>query len=487
MLESARARLRATTSLAAVTVLATTATVLAPEGSAGAAESVVSAATKPDIVLVLLDDARLDDLSAAPDVVRRIGGRGVTLTNFYASFPLCCPARATLLTGEYPHNHGVLGNKAPTGGFAEFDDSSTLATWLTDEYRTALVGKYFNEYRPPYQPPGWDVWMAPRHTYDYTSPAWWIARGTTAEDVSKPGYQTDTMGDLASQFITANAGRAEPYFLYTSIVAPHAGLPADPDDPAGIPTPYVKPMYRDAQAGARLDDPAFNEADTSDKPWDPAPLTPAEIAGLNEANAQRREAVMSAEDAVNKILDALEAAGTLDETYVLFMSDNGYILGEHRLRGGKVAPYEVSNHVPFMVSGPGIPRGAALDAVTAQVDFAPTVMAMAGKPVPPSVDGINLLPSLKAPGSAAPARRGVLLEATDTKATTDPLPWAYRGVVTPGWKYVERETGARELYNLTTDPSELRNLAGQVPQADRQLRMATLLERYRDCRGVGCR
>jgi len=442
---------------------------------------------RPNIVLFLVDDARLDDLTATPSIQARIGGQGAVVRKFYAPFPLCCPARATLLTGEYPHNHGVLSNLAPTGGWAEFEDSSTLATWLTPTYRTGLIGKYFNQYKAPYTPPGWDEWMVPQGMYDYAGTRWWLDRGLGGAWSTVPGYQTDTIGSLASDFVLRNAPSDEPFFLYTSIVAPHAGVPADPDDPAGFPTPYVKPVYRDALAGSKvLTDPAFNEADVSDKSVRPRPLTSAEIAGLQETAAQRREALMSAEDAVERVLDTLAASGEADNTYVMFMSDNGYILGEHRIRGGKLAPYEVSNHVPFLVSGPGIVPGTVVDDVSAQVDFAPTVMSMAGLTAPAAVDGVDLLPRLTGTQPSL-TRKGILLEATDTQATVDPLPWLYRGVVSQRFKYVERSTGKKELYDLRADPSELVNIANQTAYAAPQTRLARLLSAYRSCVGVTCR
>jgi len=291
------------------------------------------------VVLILLDDARYDDMAAMPEVVQQIGDAGASFSHFYAPFPLCCPARATLLSGQYPHNHGVLGNTAPQGGFKEFRDTSTLATWLNSTYRTGLIGKYFNQYAPPYTPPGWDEWMVPKAMYNYTGSSWWIDQGPVGAYKSFPGYQTDTIGSLASDFVTRNAASPEPFFLYTSIVAPHDGSPRT-DDPSWFsnPSPYVKPEYQNRFAGQGTGDPSFNEADVSDKPLKPAPLSASEIQNLVEQNAQRREAELSARDQVIKIMNALKSSGELDNTYIMFMSDNGYILGEHRIRGGKVAP-----------------------------------------------------------------------------------------------------------------------------------------------------
>ena len=452
--------------------------------TAAATSTSYAAESSPNIVLVLLDDARLDDVEAMPRVQSRVAAQGATFTSMYSSFPLCCPARATLLTGQYPHNHGVLGNVAPGGGFSKFKDTSTLATWLDPTYRTGLIGKYFNQYKLPYIAPGWDEWMVPKATYNYTGTGWLINNGLGTTSRTIPGYQTDTIGSLAADFIARNTA-SEPYFLYTSIVAPHAGSPTDPDDRVGFPSPYVKPAYRDAMAGVRNTDPSFNEADVSDKPLRPAPLTATDITGLTETFQQRRESLISAEDALVNILDTVKASGEADNTYIWVMSDNGLIQGEHRLKGGKTAPYEVSNHIPSMVIGPGIPAGSKVTDSTAQVDFAPTVMAMAGLTAPASVDGANQLPALR--GGAGSSRAGVVIQATDHQSSTLPLPWIYRGVVADGWKYVERTTGKKELYDLTADPYELQNVAGKAPYAAKQSELAGLNQRLKDCAGVSCR
>jgi arylsulfatase A-like enzyme len=442
--------------------------------------------SRPNVVLILLDDARYDDMVAMPHVQARIGAAGATLSNAYSPFPLCCPARATLLTGQYAHNHGVLSNVAPTGGFKEFKDASTLATWLDPTYRTALVGKYFNAYAPPYTPPGWNEWMVPRGTYAYTGASWYIKRDGVGGYQSIPGYQTDTMGTLSADFVTRASASEEPYFLHASLVAPHDGTPRT-DDPSWYvnPSPFVKSVYRNRFAGQRTGDPSFNEANVRDKPTRPPLLTQVQIDNLVEQNAQRREAELSAQDAVNTILDAVDGSGEGANTYVVFMSDNGYILGEHRIPGGKVEPYEVANHVPFLVRGPGIDPGTVVDDVTSQVDFAPTVLSMAGVEAPAPLDGIDLLPRLTT--DAPLTRDGALIEATNVQAATgtDPLPWAYRGVVSGDWKFVNRGS-SRELYNLAADPYELTNLAGRPAYADVQRRLAAMVAAKRDCAGTEC-
>ena len=360
-----------------------------------------------------------------------------------------------------------------------------MATWLDPTYRTGVVGKYLNQYKIPYQPPGWDEWMVPAGMYNYLTPRWWVNQGMGGSFREVSGYQTDVIGPLASDFVRRNAPRDEPFFLYTNIVAPHAGVPADPDDPADTPSPYVKPVYRDRFQCATNTDPSFNEADVSDKPFDTPPLTATQVAGLTEALQQRRESLLSAQDAINKVMNALAASGELDNTFVMVTSDNGYVLGEHRGIAGKIVPFEVSNHIPFAVRGPGVPAGTVVPTLTAQVDLAATVADIAD--VTPGLvqDGVSLLPLLT--GGAATSRAGVLLEATDVTATSDPLPWLYRGVVKGRWKYVEHTVWEPELYDLTADPHELVNVAGRAEHAVKLAELAALTKRLKSCAGTGCR
>jgi N-acetylglucosamine-6-sulfatase len=458
-----------------------------PERTAAAAD------TTPNVVVILVDDARVDDMSSLPGVASMIGGAGARFTHAYSPFPLCCPARATLLTGRYAHNHGVLDNAPPLGGFSAFDDGETLATWLTPDYTTGFIGKYLNGYAPPYRPPGWDSWMVPiGSVYDYRNTSWSIdgARRTY------PGYRTDTMGSLASGFIEAHADDARPFLLVTSIVAPHAGNPAESDDPSVVyntskfPTPNVSNTYRNVLGKVASTDPAFNEADVGDKPLRPAPLAGWEIDALQEVNGQRRESLLSAQDVTRTIIDALRSQGELADTYVLFLSDNGYMLGEHRIRGGKVFPYEVTANVPLLIRGPGIPAGSVVHQTVGLHDLTSTILAMTdhvGANGDFTMDGVNLLPMIGDPGVRAD--RPVVLEAgPETGTSTD---YRFHGVVTRldgnRWKYVERGTGKKELYDLTDDRAELTNRAGQPAYAEVQGQLRTLLQQYRWCEGTSCR
>jgi len=455
--------------------------------------SAAAVATTPNVVLIIVDDARVDDMSSLPQVSSLIGDAGATYADTYSPFPLCCPARATILTGQYAHNHGVLDNEPPLGGFPAFDDAETLATWLTPDYTTGLIGKYLNAYKLPYRPPGWDHWMVPVGSlYDYRGSSWNVdgVRRTLS------GYRTDATGALATQFIKAHADDAQPFMLYTAIVAPHAGTPVESDDPNRVyktskfPTPNVSDTYHNALGKVPNTDPSFNEADVSDKPLRPSKLAPWEIDAIREVNAQRREALLSAQDAVADIVDTLRTTGELDNTYVIFVSDNGYMLGDHRIRGGKVFPYEVAARVPMLIRGPGIPAGSVVNQTVGLQDLAPTILAMTdhtGANGGFTIDGVNILPMIGNPG-LRDGRPQVIEAGPETVSATA---YRFHGVVAKvdgvRWKYVERDSGKKELYNLSSDPAELTNVAGKAAFASIQSQLRTILLNYQWCAGAACR
>jgi N-acetylglucosamine-6-sulfatase len=451
------------------------------------------AASRPNIVVILLDDARIDDLTTMPGA-RSISDSGVSFNNMFSPFPLCCPARATLLTGQYAHNHGVQSNKRPTGGFWSFQDSQTLATWLNPTYVTAWTGKYFNEYgtsgSATYVPPGWNEWFTPDGSvWNYAATRWnW--NGTLKTFSGQ--YQADTEADFVVSFINRHASSAEPIFLVASFLAPHAGNPTESDDPNivyktnSFPTPYVAPRHKDFFSNLPLTfNPAFNE-DNSDKPQRPAALTSWEIDALIEVNQQRRESLLAVDEAIQRIITALEDAGTLENTFVMLLSDNGYALGEHRFRAGKLIPYDVAVKVPLFIRGPGIPAGSRVHQLVGIHDLAPTILAMSaisdthGGTV---FDGINLMPMVGDPYYYAD--RPIVIEGAPPNGETSP-DWLFRGVVNPDWKYVLRSNGASELYDRKNDPWELQNLAKDSRYAATLSQMNQLQLRLQSCRGADC-
>jgi N-acetylglucosamine-6-sulfatase len=480
-----RARLRAAMvrvlAACAVTALcaaaATTGTAAAPRGHL--------AAPRPNVIMILTDDQSLTDMSVMRHVRARLGQRGTTFTHAYSPYPLCCPARATLLTGQYAHNHHVFGNLPPYGGFQAFDDTDTLPLWLQrGGYSTAMLGKYLNGYPTPgeetYEPPGWNTWRVPvSGIYDYRR--WTLNVNGTLVPHSGT-YETDFVAAEASGLVKAYAAKKRPYFLWAGFLAPHWGRPWDLGDPR-LPTAHPSPRYAGTLANVRL--PAkksINEVDVSDKPQyiQDSPMKP--WYALRQVNEQRLESLLSVDDAVNSIMNAVKASGEADNTLVIFTSDNGYLIGEHR-RVGKDIGYEEATRVPLVIAGPGFETGQTRDQKVTLADIAPTIAQEAG--VKPGLveDGKPLTRIAADPRT--PDTRTVLLEGGPTKA--DPTRW-YTGIHTNRFVYVEyRTSGERELYDLKRDPEQLRNLAVRTPGTAEEAKLARALSTLRTCAGRVCR
>ena len=481
-------------------MVALVAAVAVAAGWLGGADATASgppaaAGATPNFVVIVVDDARADDLRPRfmPRANALIAGHGARFTRFYAPFPLCCPARATLLTGQYAHNHGVVWNTAPQG-FAAFPDRHTLATWLDPTYRTAHIGKYLNGYGaedPTYVPPGWDTWRAPLQSSLYRYLGFTTNEDGFPRQVAQ--YSTSYLGDQAVSFVEGAATDTEPFFLFLSFVAPHGGSPHT-DDEVPQDTPYVEPRYQNTYDGPlRPMDPSFDEADVSDKNPSIAnrdPLSPEQLASLGEQLAQRRESLRSVDDQVARVVRELAATGELADTYVLLLSDNGFMLGEHRIRGDKKFLYEPTVRVPLQMRGPGIPSGRNVSVPTAQIDVAPTLLRLAGIPTSPArlgrtIDGRSLLGALD---NRAPPRPLVLEEHTKVTAS-DPGTWIRHGLVTQHFGYLRYRAsdGFEELYDLRVDPYQEVNVAGRPSYADALRRMRALWKSHRDCAGQQCR
>jgi arylsulfatase A-like enzyme len=440
---------------------------------------------RPNVIMILTDDQSLTDMSVMRHVRARLGQRGTTFTHAYSPYPLCCPARATLLTGQYAHNHHVFGNLPPFGGFQAFDDTNTLPIWLHGAgYSTAMLGKYLNGYptrgEETYEPPGWNSWRVPvAGIYNYRR---WTLNVDGALVPYAGTYETDFVGREASGLVRTYAAKRRPYFLWAGFLAPHWGRPRDLGDPR-LPTAHPSPRYRGSLANVRLPAKAsIDEADISDKPQfiQDSPIKPRYA--LRQVNQQRLESLLSVDDAVNSIMNAVKDSGEIDNTVVIFTSDNGYLIGEHR-RVGKDIGYEEATRVPLVIAGPGFDTGQRRDQKVSLADIAPTIAAAAGVTPRLLEDGKPL--NRIAADPRAPDTRTVLLEGGPTKA--DPTRW-YTGIHTNRFVYVEyRTSGETELYDLRRDPEQLRNLAGRSPGSAEQAKLARALARLRTCAGTVCR
>jgi arylsulfatase A-like enzyme len=423
-------------------------------------------ATRPNIVLINTDDQRADTLPFMSTTVQELVDSGTTFANNFVPTSLCCPSRASLLTGDYAHNHGVLGNDPPTGSFFNFDDSSTLATWLHDAgYHTGLYGKYLNAYGwyylnssfESYIPPGWDEWHAFSGNTTYYN---YILNDNGVKDVygsTAADYSTDVLAAKATDFIrnaTSQTNPQQPFFLYFSPYAAHDNNNNHP------PTPAPRDIGK--LAGLAPYRPSnFNAADASDKPsWagNLGLLGTNAIAAIDAYREAQLETLLAVDDAVGSFVAALCAAGAYDNTIIIYTSDNGLEWGEHRLRETKSSPYEESLRVPLIIRDGRHPGQQMVNGMSLNIDLAPTIMDLTGLPIPAHVDGRSLVPLLN--GQTSGWRTEFLVENWDGAG-----PPSFNALRTDRWKYVEYSNGERELYDLVNDPYELQNLQADPGQA----------------------
>jgi arylsulfatase A-like enzyme len=351
----------------------------------------------PNIVFILTDDQRLEDIQHMPILQRLLVGQGMIFDNYFSNVSLCCPSRTSILRGQFAHNTGVLTNNDPNGGFGTAHrlglEDSTIATWLhAAGYRTALIGKYLNHYPgnlgPNYVPPGWDYWASASAgnaygEYNYTL----NENGKSVHYGHKPeDYGTDVYAHKAIDFIKTATRDKTPFFVYLAVYAPHG--------PA-TPAPRHEGLFADAKIVRSA---AFNEADVSTKPEyiQNLPLMPESAIQSADAYYRKRLCSLQAVDeAIGSLYQTLSDTKQLDNTYIVFAADNGFHLGEHRMRRGKQTAYETDIHLPLIVRGPGIKGGARADQLAGNIDLAPTFADLAGARAPDFVDGRSLVPILK--------------------------------------------------------------------------------------------
>jgi N-acetylglucosamine-6-sulfatase len=482
---------------------------------------------RPNVVLIVTDDQTL--ASYAPDVMphttRLLEGTGTRFANAFVSTPLCCPSRASLLTGQYGHNNGVLRND-----YGQLNEKgNTLPAWLQEAgYRTIHVGRYLNFYEAVAAPhevaPGWDEWRTitgGSAYFDYTLEV----DGEPVRYGNEDGdYVTRVINERAAHLIEDSARRPEPFFLQVDHMAPHqaSGTRTVGCKSSPIPDPRDGRRFRDRPLPAK---PSFNEADVSDKPSFIQELLPLEEAQLRRINRRWRcslASLRSVDRGVREIFAALRSSGELSETVVIFVSDNGYYFGEHRIPDKKHNPYEEAIRVPLLVRLPkalrdGAPRVPVVTQTVANIDIAPTIVQLAGaepcaRPgLCRTMDGRSLVPLLRG-DTQWPAERDLVieLERVGTPSDVGGRVCVYSGLRTPGPSgagtlYVEHSQAVAangncepvsevELYDLAGDPWQLENLAGgggadpppggYAPPVRSEGAWSERLAELRDCAGV---
>jgi N-acetylglucosamine-6-sulfatase len=409
-----------------------------------------SAGTPPNIVVILADDQRWDSLWAMPNVRAELVDHGVLFKNMFVTNPNCCPSRTAILTGQYSHSTGVYSDNPPHGGFDVFRDGSTISTWLHGAgYRTAMIGKYLNGYADAdasYVPPGWDRWVAFTYPHrglgDYYNYHLSID-GKLAKYGSDPSdYSTDVLAALAEDFIRSTSP-GQPLLLYYAPKAPH--LPATP-----------APQYQHAFADlSPYRPPSYNEADVSDKPafvqaW--PRLTRSDKAAIDEIRKDQYRTLLSVDDAVAGIVQALRDTGRLSDTMIVYASDNGFLWGEHRW-ASKYVPYEESIRVPLVIRYDPLTAFPTADShMVLNIDLAPTFADLAGVPAS-GADGSSLVPLL----SATNPRWRTIALFEHSPGGSDTIP-SYCAVRNLRYSYARYGTTERELYDLKKDPYELQNV-----------------------------
>ncbi|BAC91372.1 sulfatase family protein [Gloeobacter violaceus] len=478
-----------------------------------------AAAVKPSIVVVTADDLSTMELNDGlergllPAIQNRLVEEGTVFANSFVSYSLCCPSRSTFLTGQYSHNHGVQGNGPPIGGAVALRDDSTLATWLDDAgYVTGFLGKYLNGYGAnkdkssprddaTYVPPGWDVWQGLVDPTTYQVYNFKInENGRVANygtDQAEPPeeYQTDVLSARAVNFVEQYGSGDAPFFLWVNPIAPHFELRGTRRCTVNPrPQNSIRPAPRHAGSAAAVPlprGPAFNEQDVSDKPtWvqqNPA-MSERTIDCLQNLYRNRLEAMRAVDDLVAALFDALERTGALGDTIVLLTSDNGYLLGQHRLTA-KVLPYEESIRVPLLVRVPDAGAPGRVDELVINNDLAPTIAAWAGVTPDLAVDGRSLVPLL-ADSTPAQWRKRLLVGHIGTTNANEPsnhavLRTGARDSARPNRAYVEYTAHSPELYDLNSDPAQLTSLHAQRPEEVGAL--SAQLAGLKTCAGSTCR
>jgi arylsulfatase A-like enzyme len=385
----------------------------------------------PNFLIIISDDQSHDTMSYMPATQAAIFDQGATFSEGLITTPLCCPSRSSILTGMFAHNDGVRTNldklKYPTFVNALHDHG----------YYTGLVGKYLNSWLGEPRPE-FDFWVSfPGSVASYENPN----LNVNGQWAIHKGYITYLLGDYALQFLDQAARQSEPFALIYAVRAPHdPALPAPEDRQSLLNLPPYRP-------------PSFNQADVSNMPSSISSLpllTAAQIAANDDFRRKQLLNLMELDRTIGDIVSKLKATGQLDNTMIIYLSDNGLQWGEHRLTSDKNSEYEESVRVPFGLRYPPlVPKPYVENRIVANIDIAPTIYQLAGLPIPANVDGTSLVQLFQ----GGPWRDHILLEGWPERGY-----WA--GIHTQRYAYFETQDDSSELYDLQTDPFQLHNLIG---------------------------
>jgi N-acetylglucosamine-6-sulfatase len=451
-----------------------------------------------NVILIDTDDQNVADMFVMRNTLNLLGARGTTFRNSFVSYPLCCPSRATHITGQYAHNHGVASDQQ----YGLLDNTNTLAVWLRQaKYRTAMVGKYLNGYGLINRreiPPGWTQWFALTAGTDQKRYRYNLNENGKLQYYKNGArnYVTDVLSSKVNELLKAWAISPKPFFIYFNPTAPH-GERAVPFTSSRDPQPAPRHLGLFGDI-TNPRPPNFNEADVSDKPKvirDMPQLSDALLADLDRRYRGRLESLLGVDDQVKKIVGLIRKYGDSRKTVFIFTSDNGLEMGSHRIMF-KNFLYDEGERVPLIISGPGFPEGVVRDQPVANIDLAPTIVSLTGARAGRVMDGIPLQPLANDPSVAA--NRDLLFEALDLGSPE--LGRSY-GIRRGDWVYNEYTNGSTavlsdhaELYDMRRDPFQLNNLLydppGPVSPAPGDVALAAQLGarlgQLRTCSGASC-
>jgi arylsulfatase A-like enzyme len=422
----------------------------------------------PNVLVIVTDDQPIGTMFAMPKTVQWLRSGGVEFQQAYVTTPSCCPSRASIFSGRYVHNHGVRQQRLG----ANLDHRSTLQRHLKNNgYFTAMAGKFLNQWNLGTRPPYFDRYAVANGGYYDTA---WGVDGVVKRVAT---YTTTFIGDKAIEYLSAfeRADDARPWFVYLATFAPHK--PRTPE-----------PKYADMTFGSWPGNPAVNE-NVSDKPGYVRWRQPVANSTIQQIRTEQLRTLKSVDDMVDRVLRTLQAGGELDNTLVIYLSDNGYMWGQHRLADFKFVPYTESVRVPFFARWPGhLAGGTTDDRLVANIDIKPTVLAAAGIAADPAypMDGRSLL--------SAGGRSRLLTEYFYDKINAPGIQtWA--ATRTRTYQYIENYNQPalnggtfREYYDLVNDPWMLTNLYRDGnPSNDPPIApLSSALAADRQCSGVNC-
>jgi arylsulfatase A-like enzyme len=494
-------------------------------------QPVLAQSAKPNVVVILIDDMDVSTVQTLltaglmPNLQKYFVDVGVAFPEAYATSALGGPSRATLLTGQYPHNHGVLGNYPPIGGITKLNQYSTLATWMNNAgYYTALVGRYVTGYGwwtdPRAVPPGWDDWNAliepgaySMRNYSMNLNRTILDFGALATATGFDLYQTDVLSAVAAAVVRRAAAQPDPIFLVVTPVIwnreilPVYNVCADPNDPGpfggnywGVSeqpaTRYLGTIFGDGNFPLPQP-PSFDEADVDDKPdWVNANprLTVDDVDCLTKRYWRKLEAMRAVDDMIGNVMNELSLAGELSNTVAIFTADNGLLDGQHRFPE-KTPAYEEAIRVPLWVRLPGATSPHTSTRMVLNTDLAPTIAQIGQASMTHVVDGRSIVPLLQNL-EFSPWRAIGLFEykveggQTYDRFTGPPDYFAVKTSLARPRLYVQYPsvtTGITgELYDLSLDPFELQNLFTDPARQTEHDRLDAWVGLMKTCRGAGC-